>query len=58
MSITMVVMVILSVVLMAVFVFKIENMNMKGFYTLFTIFVLNSLAIVVNIIKFFAENQV
>lgn len=58
MSITMVVMVILSVVLMAVFVFKIENMNMKGFYTLFTIFVLNSLAIVINIIMFFAENQV
>ena len=58
MSITMVVMVILSVVLMAVFVFKIENMNMKGFYTLFTIFVINSLVLVVNIIMFFAENQV
>lgn len=58
MSITMVVLVIISVVLMAVFVFNIENMNMKGFYTLFTIYVLNSLAIVVNIIMFFAENQV
>lgn len=58
MSITMMVLVIVSVVLMAIFVFKIENMNMKGFYTLFTIFVINSLVLVVNIFMFFAENQV
>lgn len=58
MSIIMVVLIIISVVLMAVFVFNIENMNMKAFYILFTIFVINSLVIVVNILMFFAENQV